>query len=227
MFFPTLRGIATEGSTLSFLQRQCGIPQVKSVAFHYCGGGYRICVLQMQDLAGTRTHPSVVWQAMLACLGRPAEYPKVVIAVDEDIDPNSFESVFWAVSFCYQPHRDTRIIQGRSGRLDQSVAPYREDEADYARYPRSLTSPEGASAILMDATRKFPYTLISLPKQSDMDHAKDLWERLGLPKLQPIAPWYGKSLGIWPKEFALQAELGERGDFAAVQQRIISQGRRL
>jgi 4-hydroxy-3-polyprenylbenzoate decarboxylase len=164
---------------------------------------------------------------MIACLARSSEYPKVVIAVDEDVDPTSFESVFWAVSFCYQPHRDTRIIQGRSGRLDQSVAPYSENDDDYTRYPRSLTSPEGASSILMDATRKFPYTPISLPKRGYMEHAKQLWEKLELPPLQPISPWYGQSLGIWPEEYAVQAELGERGDFEAVQQRIIGQGRRI
>jgi 4-hydroxy-3-polyprenylbenzoate decarboxylase len=181
----------------------------------------------MQDVAGIRTHPSIVWQAMLASLARSAEYPKVVIAVDEDVDPTNLESVFWAVSFCYQPHRDTRIIQGRSGRLDQSVAPYRDDDDDYARYPRSLTSPEGASTILMDATRKFPYTPISLPKREYMEHAKELWDKLKLPPLQPISPWHGKSLGIWPEEYEVQAELGAHGDFEAVQQRIIGQGRRI
>lgn len=225
----TLRGIATEGSMLNFLQRSCGIPEVKSVAFHHCGGAYRIGVTQMQDIAGVRTHPSIVWQALIASLARSPHYPKVVIAVDEDVDPTNLESVFWAVSFCYQLHRDTRIIQGRGGTLDQSASPYQGDdqEDDYGRYPRSLTSPEGASTILMDATRKFPYTPIALPKLEYMEHAKRLWEKLGLPTLEPRSPWYGKSLGMWPDEYAIQAELAERGDFVAVQQRIVSQGKRL
>jgi UbiD family decarboxylase len=224
----TLRGIAAEGSTLNFLQRQCGIPQVKSVAFHHCAGAYRICVVQLQDIAGFRTHPSIVWQTLLACLARSPDYPKVVIAVDEDIDPTNFESVFWAVSFRYQPHRDTRIIQGRGGTLDQSASPYNmEDlhEDDHTRFPRSLTGPEGASAILMDATRKWPYSPVSLPKREYMEHARGLWERLGLPKLTPRVPWYGQSLGMWPEEFAIQADLAEQGNFEAVQQMIISRGR--
>jgi 4-hydroxy-3-polyprenylbenzoate decarboxylase len=226
----TIRAIAGEGGTLNFLQRQCGIPQVKNVAYHHCGGAHRICVLQMQDIAGVRTHPSVVWQAMLACLGRSPRFPKIVIAVDEDIDPANLESVFWAVSFCYQPHRDTRIIQGRGGRLDQSAVPYNGEDAegdDAEVYPRSLTSAEGASAILMDATRKFAYTPLSLPKQEYMEKAKQLWAKLGFPKLTPRSPWYGKNFGMWPEEFETQAALGERGDFEAVQRRIISQGRRV
>ncbi len=223
----TLRRIASEGSALNFLQRSCGIPEVKSVVHHHCGGAYRICVIQMQDIAGVRTHPSIVWQALLACLSRTPHYPKVVIAVDEDIDPTNLESVFWAVSFCYQPHRDTRIIQGRGAALDQSAFPYSgEDVDDYQRYPRSLTSPEGASAILMDATRKFAYTPISLPKQEYMEAAKELWEKMGLPKLKPVAPWYGKSLGIWPEEDEALAELGKQGNFEAVQDRIIRTGRK-
>jgi len=224
----TLRGIASEGGTLNFLQRQCGIPQVKKVAYHHCGGAYRICVIQMQDIAGIRTHPSIVWQALIASLARSPHYPKLVIAVDDDVEPTNLESVFWAVSFCYQPHRDTRIIQGRGGTLDQSASPYHgNDEDDYGRYPRSLTSPEGASTMLMDATRKFPYTPIALPKLEYMENAKRLWERLELPPLEPRAPWYGKSLGMWPEEYARQAAMGEKGDFESVQQRIISQGRRL
>lgn len=224
----TLRGIASEGSSLNFLQHQCGIPQVKSVAFHHCAGAYRICVIQIQDLAGNRTHPSIVWQALLACLARSPDYPKLVIAVDEDIDPTDFESVFWAVSFRYQPHRDTRIIQGRGGTLDQSASPYRGEnlsEDEHSRYPRSLTGPEGASSMLMDATRKWAYSPVSLPKREFMEHARELWEKMGLPNLKPRVPWYGDSLGMWPEEYAIQAELGGQGDFEAVWKRIISQGR--
>jgi 4-hydroxy-3-polyprenylbenzoate decarboxylase len=226
----TIRGVAAEGSTLNFLQRQCGIPQVKSVAYHHCSGAYRMCVIQIQDIAGVRTHPSIIWQAMLGCLARSPDYPKVVIAVDEDIDPNDFESVFWAVSFCYQPHRDTKIIQGRGATLDQSAAPYVGEhygEEGHEKYPRSLTSPEGASTILMDATRKFPYSPISLPTREYMERAKSLWEKLELPKLKPRSPWYGRSLGVWPEEFQIQASLGERGEFESVQKRIISRGRRI
>ena len=137
--------------------------------------------------------------------------------------------MFWAVSFCYQPHRDTKIIQGRRGALDQSVTPYlgEEEENERSIYPRSQTGPEGSSAILIDATRKWAYSPTALPKREYMEHARTVWERLGLPNLKPRSPWYGQSLGMWPEEFAIQAELAEKGDFDAVRRRIISQGRKV
>jgi 4-hydroxy-3-polyprenylbenzoate decarboxylase len=30
-----------------------------------------------------------------------------------------------------------------------------------------------------------------------MEHARALWDRLGLPPLVPQAPWHGYSLGLW------------------------------
>jgi hypothetical protein len=42
--------------------------------------------------------------------------------------------------------------------------------------------------------------------------------------LKPVAPWYGKSLGVWPDEDEELAELASAGNFEAVQQRIIGSG---
>jgi 4-hydroxy-3-polyprenylbenzoate decarboxylase len=39
--------------------------------------------------------------------------------------------------------------------------------------------------MLMDATRKWDYPPVSLPKKEYMERAKQLWERLELPKLKP------------------------------------------
>ena len=103
------------------------------------GGGWRICVVRMQDIGGARTHNSTIWQALTATLSVSVDYPKIVIAVDEDIDLRDLESVFWAVAFRYRymPHRDTKIIQGRKATLDQSSAPYTL-YTQQMRYPTSL-----------------------------------------------------------------------------------------
>ena len=66
------------------------------------------------------SHPSKPWQALQAASGRdPAN--KVIIVVDEDIDPKDPDMVMWAMSFAMQPHRDTRVITGRVPLLDPSA----------------------------------------------------------------------------------------------------------
>ena len=46
-----------------------------------------------------------------------------------------------------------------------------------------------------------------------MERARQLWERLGLPKLEPETPWYGYSLGDWNSELDEEAELATAGDY--------------
>ncbi|MBI2861153.1 MAG: UbiD family decarboxylase [Chloroflexi bacterium] len=220
----TIRGIGAEGRLTSLLKDACGIAQVKDVAFHHCAGAWRLCVVRMQDVGGVRTENPVVWHALLASLSASTDWPKMVIAVDEDIDPWDLESVFWAMSFRYQPHRDTRIIQGRYSSLDQSVGPYDIEDMKERWYPTSRVSPQGASAILMDATRKWDYTPVSLPKRHYMENARKIWEELGFPPLKPREPWHGYSLGVWPDKYQRQAELGERGEFDQVAREIMDEG---
>jgi len=216
----TLRGIGGEGRWLSFLRDNVGLPQVKDVAFHHCAGAWRILVIRMQDVGGVRTQNSTVQQALLASLAVQAGFPKIVIAVDEDINPWDLDSVFWAVSFRYQPHRDTKIIQGRNAELDQSIAPYEEGDenegVEEKSFPHSRTGPQGASAIMIDATRKWPYTPIALPKRNYMEQSRKIWEELGFPRLKDTEPWYGMSLGVWPERYRKQAEWAEKGEFDKV-----------
>ncbi len=219
----TIRGLAGEGMMVNFLKNDCGIPEVKDVAFHHCAGAWRICVIRMQGVGSERPPNRVVWQALLASLSKSTDWPKMVIAVDKDIDPGDLESVFWAVSFRYQPHRDSRIISGRSGSLDQSTAPYTVAEPERS-FPTSLVGPYGASAILMDATCKWDYTPVALPKKEYMERGKKIWEELGFPALKPKAPWHGYSLGVWPQEYQEMAEMGEKGEFDKAAQFLASKG---
>jgi 4-hydroxy-3-polyprenylbenzoate decarboxylase len=70
----------------------------------------------------------------------------------------------------------------------------------------------GCSAILIDATRKWDYPPVSLPKKEFMERARTLWERLELPKLKPQDPWYGYNLGAWTAEDEEEAELALKGE---------------
>jgi 4-hydroxy-3-polyprenylbenzoate decarboxylase len=224
----TIRGIGSEGSMLSFLKNDCGIPQVKDVAFHHCAGAWRLCVIRLHDIGGVRTHNGIVWQALNASLSISPDWPKIVIAVDEDIDPWDLESVFWAVTCRYQPHRDSRIVQGRTAGLDQSPVPYlaEEEEDDRFRFPTSMSGLQGASAQLMDATRKWDYTPVALPKREYMERARQLWEELGFPRLNPKAPWFGYSLGVWSADYQRQAELAEKGEFDQVAEMLLAKAKR-
>ena len=207
--------LTREARMLTFLRDSCSIPQLKDVAFHHCGGSRRLCVIRMQENGTTPTSNRIVWHALHSALAVSSEWPKIVIAVDSDIDPWDLESVFWSVSFRYQPHRDTQIIQGRGSTADPSGGP-RSLTLEEQEFPTSRTGRSGNSSVLIDATRKWPYTPTSLPKKEYMERGRVLWEELGLPQLKPMEPWYGVSWGEWPENYQRHAEMAERGEFDKV-----------
>lgn len=93
---------------------------------------------------------------------------------------------------------------------DTHVVPYRE----LGHGPRGTGTPT-ESALLIDATMKQKMPPLALPKQEYMEHAKALWERLGLPPLKPEPPWYGYSLGDWAEEWDVNAQAATRGEWPA------------
>lgn len=222
----TIRCIAGEGRYSSVLRDNLGLVQVKDVAFHHCSGAWRLCVIRFQDVGGIRTPNYIVQQALLGALSINSDYPKMVIAVDEDINPWDLESVFWAVSSRYQPHRDTKIIQGRLSRVDQSIISPEESANAENTFVFSRTGPQGSSAILIDATRKWSYTPIALPKKNYMERGRQIWEEEGLPKLKETEPWYGVSLGFWPEKYQRQAEWAEKGEYDKVVEDLLK-GRKM
>lgn len=194
-----LNQVASEGIYYKFLKYDCNIPGILDVALYESSGSFEYMVIQMQ-----KGYPAEAWQALNCAAGLAPTIGKFIIAVDEDVDPRDHDSVIWALSFCVQPHRDTRITQGKAGALDPSSAPMTAAEK---RYP----PPSGCSAILIDATRKWPYPPVSLPGKSYMEQAKKLWQQAGLPELQPKLPWCGYNLGYWGKENELEAQLALEG----------------
>ena len=192
-----LRGVAYEATLLKFLGHDCGMP-VFDVALHDSSGCSAYCVIRIK-----KTHPAQAWQVLHAAVSYAPPIRKFVIVVDEDIDPWDANAVNWALSFRVQPHRDIRTTQGMVGWLDPSIAPMETVE-----YP----IPSGASALLIDATVKWDYPPVSLPKREFMERARQIWEEEGLPALQVKEPWYGYSLGRWTEENEEEAELALRGE---------------
>lgn len=197
-----LRQVGNEAAFHKFLKYDCNISGLLDVAFHEgCGSGPYI-VIRIK-----KSYPSMAWQVLNGATAFAPSMGKFIIVVDEDIDPWDPESVNWALSFRVQPHRDIRITVGKEAALDPSSAPLSDREK---RYP----PPHGCSSLLIDATMKWPYPPVSLPKKEFMERAKGIWEEEGLPKLSPKVPWYGYSLGYWGAENEEEAELAVAGEYS-------------
>jgi 4-hydroxy-3-polyprenylbenzoate decarboxylase len=128
--------------------------------------------------------------------------PKVIVAVDEDIDPENAIAVNWAIVNRCQPHRDVRIIYPR--RLPFGPL---ETVADGIHYDRM------DSALLIDATKKVDLPPVALPAREYMERAREIWVELGLPALKPRSPWHGYSLGDWSETHIREAELAVTGRY--------------
>jgi 4-hydroxy-3-polyprenylbenzoate decarboxylase len=46
-----------------------------------------------------------------------------------------------------------------------------------------------------------------------MEHARTIWDELGLPKLKPQSPWHGYSLGDWDTVWDTYAERAVTGQW--------------
>jgi 4-hydroxy-3-polyprenylbenzoate decarboxylase len=196
----TIKNVGFEPIYYKFLKYDCGIPGIVDVAFHeMTSTNFGVIVLK-------KTRPSEALQALNCAVGLSATGCKMVIAVDDDIDPRDLSSVLWAVTYRAQPSRDIRITMGRVPTMDYSAAP--PDDAEELKYPK----PSGASAVMVDATRKWDYPPVSLPRREFMERARKIWEEEGLPQLSVKMPWFGYSLGYWSKELADEAELALKGE---------------
>ena len=186
-----LRQIAYESNYYRFLRYDCHNIAVKQVSFHEMGGSHQFIAIRVD-----KENPAQAWQALYAASSYSPTYGKIIVAVDDDIDPTDAESILWAMSFRLVPDRDIRFVSGKGSNLDPASAPPEASAAE--RFYPGVT---GLSAVLIDATRKHPYPSVSLPKREYMERAKDLWERLGLPPLSPRVPWFGYPLGDWSDEY--------------------------
>jgi len=195
-----MRQLSAEGNYLRFLKNDCNIPGVLEVAFHSIAVR-QVCVIRMKKI--NQAH---VWQALHSMVGFHPATGKIVIVVDEDINPRNLDSLFWAIAFRMQPHRDMLVIRNRTPSMDPSAAPPGKE------LEVSMHEMAGCSALLIDATCKWDYPPVSLPKKEFMERAKEIWERLGLPQLRPQDPWHGYSLGAWSAEDEEEAELALQGE---------------
>lgn len=203
-----IKEVGYEPMLLKHLREDCSIPSVVRVAMHEPLANLRpYIVIQFRQ-----PDQSDVWRAMYAVLGRYGDIGKVIVAVDEDIDPKDPESVNWAICYRMQPDTDVEIMQGRRNSSKWKIL-----------IPQEHRNKPTLSALLMNATLKTTLPPISLPAREYMENARKIWEELGLPPLKPRKPWYGYSLGEWPPELAEEAELAVRSEYFETGEKIATQ----
>jgi len=199
-----LRGVAHEHNIKNFLAVEQGLKGVQAVALHEATGSWGLCVIQVNRAEGAE--PGRLLDVLAQ---HPRLVSKLVVVVDEDIPIRDANAVNWAISFRSQPHRDCRIVPATQLSLDPSLVPV--EERGIAQFERLK-----ASALLIDATRKWAYPPLSLPAREYMERARQRWDELGLGPLQLAEPWHGYSLGAWSAEVEEEAALAVQGRYADV-----------
>ena len=201
-----IRQISWEQVVYKMLTVDYGMKNIMDVVLYECTGSWGLCVIRIKKPGQEQTK-----QIMKAISDR-FWGGKMIVLVDEDIDPRNLESVVWAMSFRMQPHRDVEMLRTKKIlSLDYSIAP---PEAGAGRKPGAET-PE-SSCFLIDATLKWPYPPTSLPKKEIMDRAIQIWDREGLGPLNLKEPYWGYPLGHWTEEDAEEAEMAARGDYLKI-----------
>jgi len=186
--------------------RTLGLNCVKRVSLHEPLTNLRKLVILHIEKGTPRTE---VWRAMYGLVSQHRAIGKYVIALDDDIDPENMDAVWWALSYRCNPAIDMEVLKHR----------------DQGHGPRSLRNGGEDASVLFDATLKEPFPPISLPKREYMENARKIWEDLGLPPLKPQPPWFGISLGEWDEEFDVMAKRAVEGDHWVTGD-IIAQNRR-
>ena len=118
-------------------------------------------------------------------------------AVSDDIDPASVDAVLWSLAYRSNPIEDVQLVPYRGGVQGAQYGPEQTD-----------------SSMLVYATRKRPMAPLALPTREHMEHARELWERLGLHPLTVTSPWHGYHLGDWTETWETFAQRAAAGDWA-------------
>jgi UbiD family decarboxylase len=190
-----IKRVAYEPLWLGHLRDHLGIKGVKRVSMHEPLTNIRRVVFVVFERGVPTTE---IWRALYGAATLNASVGKYVIAVSEDIDPDNGDAVLWSLAYRATPHLDVQILPHR----------------DKGHGPKSDTRGGREEAtMLIDATLKADMPPVALPKREYMEHAKDLWEKLGLPPLTPEAPWYGYSLGDWTEEWDAMAKRAAEGRY--------------
>jgi hypothetical protein len=57
-------------------------------------------------------------------------------------------------------------------------------------------------------------------REKYMVRAREIWEEIGLPKLQSQEPWHGYLMGLWPQELAEEADLAAQSEHEKIWEKL-------
>ena len=202
----TIKRVGMEPLFLAHLRDRLGIKGVIRVGMHEPLTNIRKVIVIQVERETPRTE---IWRALYGAASLHRAAGKYVIAVNDDIDPDNADALFWAMAYRANPALDLEVLGHR----------------DQGHGPRSLRNDGEDASVLIDATLKEDFPPISLPKREFMENARGIWDELGLPPLKPETPWHGYSLGEWSDEFDRAARLATESDYFETG-RIVAQRRR-
>ena len=188
-----VKKVAYEPMFLAHLRDSLQVRSVRRVAMHEPLSNLRPVIFVQFAREAPRTE---VWRALHGAATLRADCGKIVIAVSEDIDPANTDAVFWSLAYRSSPVEDVVIVPYRRGVQGSQYGP---DQSE--------------STMLVDATQKHPMAPLALPAREYMEGARVIWEELGLPALNPRAPWHGYTLGDWTNTWERFARRATAGDW--------------
>ena len=190
----TIRRVAMEPVFLNYLQNTLGIRGVTRVAMHEP----LTSVIALIAIQFRRDAPKTeIWRALNGAASLHRYAGKWIVAINDDIDPEASDAIFWAMCYRTQAQHDVKVL----------------DRKDPGHGPRGPRDGGESAAVLIDATLKGVYAPVALPKREFMENARRIWERLGLGALKPEPPWHGYDLGHWPAALAEEAALATKSDY--------------
>jgi UbiD family decarboxylase len=142
------------------------------------------------------TSRSEVWRGLYGASTLRPECGKIVVAVSEDIDPESTDAVFWSMAYRTTPLEDVQLVPFRAGVQGSQYGPAKSE-----------------SSMLIDATQKYAMAPLALPGKQFMERAKEMWDELKLPALTVKQPWHGYTLGEWTDTWEKFAQRAIAGDW--------------
>jgi 4-hydroxy-3-polyprenylbenzoate decarboxylase len=189
-----IKKVAYEPLFLVHLRDQLGIKGIKRVVMHERLTNLRPVIFLQFAQGAPRTE---VWRGLTGASMLQAGCGKIVIAVSEDIDPESVDAVLWSLAYRSNPLEDVHL------------APYHGSLQGAQYGPK-----KSESMMLIDATLKNPMPPLALPKREYMEKARAIWDELGLPALTAQSPWHGYTLGDWTDSWETFARRAAMGDWA-------------
>ena len=189
-----IKRVAYEPLFLKHLRDECNIKGVKKVSLHEpLTGLLRVTVVTCEE---NMPHTEI-WRSLYNAAFFKGDCSKMCIAVNEDIDVDNADALLWAISYRSNPVKDIKTVDFRG----QGHGPKREH------------SGEEDSSLLIDATMKSQMPPLALPAKQHMQRAMEIWQELGLPKLNVKSPWHGYSLGAWHEIWDAAGQRAAAGEY--------------